>query len=126
MSTGRRRLPRRPALRSPREDRQRIALRSPREELAEATVHGQVYLRRLRRAQLGLSLMALVAFGAIFGVLPLALLLLPVLRHTTLLGVPIGLWILIVPMLPLFLTIGWLYARRADALDDAFRDVVER
>lgn len=124
MSSGRRRLPRRPALRSSREDR--TALRSPREELAEATVHGQVYLRRLRRAQLSLSVMALVAFGALFGVLPLALLLLPALRHDTLLGVPIGLWILIVPMLPLFVTIGWLYARRADALDDAFRDVVER
>ncbi len=103
-----------------------LALRSPREELAEATVHGQVYLRRLRRAQLGLSLMALVAFGAIFGVLPLALYLLPELRHATLLHVPVGLWLLIVPMLPLFLIIGWLYARRADALDDAFRDVVER
>jgi putative solute:sodium symporter small subunit len=101
-------------------------LRSPREELAEATVHGQVYLRRLRRAQLTLSLLALVAFGAIFGVLPLALFLLPALRHTTLLDVPIGLWIVIVPMLPLFVAIGWLYARRADALDDAFRDVVER
>lgn len=111
MSVGRRRLER---------------LRSPREELAEATVHGQVYLRRLRRAQLSLSLLALVAFGAIFGVLPLALFLLPALRHTTLLGVPIGLWIVIVPMLPLFVAIGWLYARRADALDEAFRDVVER
>jgi hypothetical protein len=113
VSTGRRRI-------------RQLGLRSPREELAEATVHGQVYLRRLRRAQLGLSLMALVAFGAIFGVLPLALYLLPALRRATLLHVPVGLWLLIVPMLPLFLAIGWLYARRADALDDAFRDVVER
>jgi putative solute:sodium symporter small subunit len=94
--------------------------------MAEATVHGQVYLRRLRRAQLNLSVMGLVAFGAIFGVLPLALYLLPVLRRATLLGVPLALWLLIVPMLPLFLIIGWLYSRRADALDDAFRDVVER
>ena len=109
MSTGRRRL-----------------LRTPREELAEATPHGLLYLRRLRRAQLNLSLVALVAFGAIFGVLPLALLFVPALMSTTLLGVPIGLWILIVPMLPLFLAIGWVYARRADALDEAFRDVVER
>jgi putative solute:sodium symporter small subunit len=52
--------------------------------------------------------------------------LLPALRRVMLLGVPIGLWILIVPMLPLFLAIGWVYARRADALDDAFREVVER
>ncbi|HWD63676.1 MAG TPA: sodium/substrate symporter small subunit [Solirubrobacteraceae bacterium] len=103
-----------------------MSTRSPREEMAEATAHGQVYLRRLRRAQLGLSVMALVAFGAVFGVLPLALLLLPALRHATLLGVPLGLWLVVVPMLPLFVAIGWVYARRADALDDAFRDVVER
>jgi lipopolysaccharide biosynthesis regulator YciM len=32
----------------------------------------------------------------------------------------------VVPMLPVFLAIGWLYARRADALDDSFRDLVER
>ena len=55
----------------------RRGLRSPREELAEATAHGHVYLRGLQRAQLSLSLLALVAFGAIFGVLPMALYLLP-------------------------------------------------
>jgi len=85
-----------------------------------------VYLRRLRRAQLHLSLMALVAFGAIFGVLPIALYLLPHLHRTHLLGVPLPLWILIVPLLGVFVGIGWLYARRADALDDAFQDLVER
>lgn len=125
MSTGRRRLPRPASRRGTRDARARSALRSPREELAEATTHGQLYLRRLRRAQLNLSTMALIAFGAIFGVLPLALLLLPALMDTMLLGIPLGLWILVVPMLPLFLVIGWIYARRADALDDAFRDVVE-
>jgi hypothetical protein len=112
LSTGRRRI--------------RAGLRSPREELAEATAHGEVYLRRLRRAQLSLSLLALVAFGAVFGVLPLALYLLPGLQRTTLLGVPVPVWIIVVPMLPLFGAIGWLYARRADALDEAFRDLVER
>jgi putative solute:sodium symporter small subunit len=106
--------------------RPRGRLRPPREELAEATAHGEVYLRRLRRAQLALSLQALVAFGAVFGVLPLALFLLPHLQRVQLLGVPITVWILVVPLLPLFLGIGWLYARRADALDQQFRDLVER
>jgi putative solute:sodium symporter small subunit len=100
-------------------------LRSPREELADSTAHGHVYLRRLRRAQLQLSLLALVAFGAVFGVLPITLYLLPRLHHTTLLGIPITLWVLVVPLAPLFLFIGWIYARRADALDEAFRDLVE-
>jgi putative solute:sodium symporter small subunit len=85
-----------------------------------------VYLRRLRRAQLSLSLMALVAFGAIFGVLPIALYLLPRLQRIQLLGIPLPLWIMIVPLLGVLAWIGWLYARRADALDDAFQDLVER
>ncbi len=104
----------------------RRGLRSPREELAEATAHGHVYLRGLQRAQLSLSLLALTAFGAIFGVLPAALFLLPSLVSKQVLGVPLGIWILVVPMFPIFIAIGWLYARRADALDDTFRDLVER
>ncbi len=112
MSTGRRRT--------------RAGLRSPRDELAESTAHGQVYLRRLRSAQLNLSILALVAFGAVFGVLPLVLYLLPGLQHRYLLGIPVPLWLLIVPLLGVFAGIGWLYARRADALDDQFRDLVER
>lgn len=121
MSSGRRRI----RVRAPREQR-RVVLRSPRDELAESTAHGHVYLARLRRAQLSLSLLALVAFGALFGVLPLALYLLPHLHRVHLLGIPIALWIMIVPLMPLLLAIGWLYARRADALDEAFTDLVER
>ncbi len=113
MSTGRRRIV------PPR-------LRTPREELADATAHGQVYMRRLQRAQFGLSMLALVAFGAVFGVLPMALYLLPHLNRILVFGIPLSLWILVVPMLPVFLAIGWLYARRADALDESFRDLVER
>ena len=51
--------------------------RTPREELAEATPHGDVYLGRLIRAQLGLSLLALGAFGGLVGSLPLLFLLVP-------------------------------------------------
>jgi putative solute:sodium symporter small subunit len=126
----RRRFPRpsslpRPALRGNREEGRRRGLRSPREELAEETAHGYVYLRGLRRAQLQLSLLALVTFGAIFGVLPMLLYLQPV-NRVHLLGVPLGIWIVVVPMLPIFVGIGWLYARRAEALDQAFSELVER
>jgi putative solute:sodium symporter small subunit len=107
-------------------DRPPPPLRSPRQELADSTAHGEVYLRRLRHAQLQLSLLALVAFGAVFGVLPLALYLLPRLDHVHLLGIPVTIWIMLVPLSPLFIAIGWLYARRADALDAAFRDLVQR
>jgi len=107
-------------------DRNPPPLRSPRQELADSTAHGEVYLRRLRHAQLQLSLLALVAFGAVFGVLPLALYLLPGLDHVHLVGIPLTIWIMLVPLSPLFIAIGWLYARRADALDAAFRDLVQR
>ena len=107
-------------------DRPPPPLRSPRQELADSTAHGDVYLRRLRHAQLHLSLLGLVAFGAVFGVLPLALYLLPALHSVHLLGIPLAIWIMLVPLWPLFIAIGWLYARRADALDAAFRDLVEK
>jgi O-antigen/teichoic acid export membrane protein len=98
--------------------------RSPREELVEVTAHGKVYLRRLIRAQLGLSLLALLAFGGLIGSLPLLLLLVPTLQDTQVLGVPLPVLALIIPIFPLIVVIGWLYQRRADALDEAFRELL--
>jgi putative solute:sodium symporter small subunit len=100
--------------------------RTPRDELAEATAHGALYLRRLRQRQLALSLMALVAFGALVGVLPLAIDALPALRRVEVLGIPLAIWLLVVPLPPIFLILGALYARRADALDESFRELVRR
>jgi putative solute:sodium symporter small subunit len=99
---------------------------TPRDELAETTAHGEVYLRRLRQAQLALSVTALITFGALVGILPMALYLLPDLQKTELFDVPISVWLVIVPLSPLFLMIAVLYARRADALDDSFRELVRR
>jgi putative solute:sodium symporter small subunit len=100
--------------------------RTPRDELAEATAHGALYLRRLRQRQLALSLFALIAFGAIVGVLPLAIDVVPQLTRVDLLGIPLALWLLVVPLPPIFLILGALYARRADALDETFRELVRR
>jgi hypothetical protein len=99
--------------------------RTPLDELAEATAHGGLYLRRLIRAQLGLSAVALVAFGGIVGALPLALLLLPGLQEVFVLGIPLSIVIIAWPPFPLFIAIATLYARRAAALEDSFRDLVE-
>lgn len=99
-------------------------VRSPREELAERTAHGEVYLRRLIRSQLTLSFLGLAAFGGLVGSLPLLFLLAPGLQDVDLLGVPLPLLILAVPLFPLIALIGLLYQRRADAIDDAFRDAV--
>ena len=51
--------------------------RLPSSDLTEATAHADVYLRRLRREQLRLALLAPVAFGGAIGALPLILYLLP-------------------------------------------------
>jgi hypothetical protein len=99
---------------------------TPREELAEGTPHGDVYLRRLIRSQLRLSLLALGAFGGLIGSLPLLFLLFPDLQGVAPLGVPLPVLILIAPLFPLIVVIGLLYQRRADSLDEAFRDVVSR
>lgn len=96
----------------------------PPEDLAEVTAHGDVYLRRLRRAQLSLSLHSLVAFGGLIGALPLLLYLLPGLNRVDVLGVPLAIWLVVVPPFPLFVALGWLQQRRADGLDAAFRELV--
>jgi hypothetical protein len=98
----------------------------PRDELARGTAHGGVYLRRLRRAQLGLSLLALVVFAGLIGSLPLVLHLIPALERVEVLGVPLDLALVVAPPLVLFVALGALYERRADGLDRDFRDLVDR
>ena len=99
--------------------------RTPRDELAEATAHGGLYLRRLIRSQLGLSTVALVTFGALIGALPLALLLLPGLQDVYVLGFPLSIVLIAWPLFPLFITIAVIYERRAQALEESFRDLLE-
>lgn len=98
--------------------------RTPRDELAEATPHGDVYLRRLIRSQLGLSFMGLVAFGGLVGALPLLFVVVPRLQDMTVFAIPLPILLLAVPLFPLIVVIGALYQRRADALDESFRHLV--
>lgn len=99
--------------------------RSPRAELADATPHGDVYLQRLIRAQLTLSLRAVVAFAGLVGSLPLLFLLVPELQDVDVLGVPLPIAILVAPIFPAIVLLGLLYQRRANALDEAFRELVD-
>jgi len=94
-------------------------------DINEATAHAAVYLRRLRREQLRLALLSLIAFGGAIGALPLILYLLPGLHDAQFLGVPLPIWLVVVPPFPLFLFIGALEQRRADGLDEAFRELVD-
>ncbi|MBV9466458.1 MAG: hypothetical protein JO206_01200 [Solirubrobacterales bacterium] len=98
--------------------------RTPRDELAEETAHGELYLSRLRRAQLELSLLGLVAFGGLVGSLPLLFAVIPGLAHIHLLGIPLAALLVAGPAFPLFAVIGFVYERRANALDESFRDLI--
>ena len=65
-----------------------------------------------------------VPFLGLVGSLPLLFLLLPGAQNVDVFGVPLPLVVLAVPLFPLITMIGLLYQRRADAIDDAFRDAV--
>lgn len=99
---------------------------TPREEIVHDTPHGGIYLRRLRRAQLSLSLLALVWFAGLVGSLPLVLYAAPGLLRHDVLGIPLGVALLLAPPFQFFVAVAWLYQRRADALDEEFREVVSR
>ena len=98
--------------------------RSTRDELAAASPHGIVYLRRLVRLQLTLAVVALVVFAGVLGALPLALRTVPRLDSGQELGLPLWLVFLGPPPFVVFVAIGVLYRRRADALDAESRDLV--
>ena len=98
--------------------------RTPRDELAEETAHGQLYLTQLRRAQLELSILGLVAFGGLVGSLPLLFVLIPALERIHIVGIPLAPVLVAGPLFPMFAVIGAIYKRRADALDESFRDAI--
>lgn len=102
----------------------RASRRTPRDELAEDTAYGALYLRRLRRAQLGTSMLGLIAFGGLVGSLVLLLALAPGLARLEVVGIPLPVLLVAVPAFPVFVAIGIVYERRADALDDSFRRLV--
>lgn len=100
------------------------ARRTARDELAEDTAHGELYLTQLRRAQLELSVLGLLAFGGVVGSLPLLFALLPALAHVAVVGVPLAAWMVAAPAFPIFVVIAVVYERRANALDQSFRDLI--
>jgi hypothetical protein len=96
-----------------------------REEVRQDTAHGGLYLRRLRRAQLGISLLALVVFGGLLGALPLVILLVERLRDVDVFGVPAAVGLVVVPPYVLLVVLGWVYERRANGLDADFRELLD-
>ena len=94
--------------------------------LDEQTVVGDLLVRSLVRAQLGLALRtASVVLGALGG-LPLLFALVPATRDAQVLGVALPWLLLGVLVHPTLLIAGWIYVRQAERAERDFVELVER
>ena len=94
--------------------------------LDEQTVVGDLLVRSLVRAQLGLALRtASVALGTLGG-LPLLFALVPATRDAQVLGVALPWLLLGVLVYPGLLLTGWLHVRLAERNERDFIELVER
>ena len=94
-------------------------------DVHEQTALGDVYLRSLLRAQLGLALAVLGALTSTLGVLPLAFHLWPSLASVTVGGLPLAWLLLGVLVYPFLLLLGWRYVRSVERNERDFADLVE-
>jgi hypothetical protein len=86
---------------------------------------GQLLLRSLIRAQLGLSLMCLALAVAVIASFPVIMALLPSARKLTVAGLPLTLVVLGAGIFPLLMAVGWFYNRQASQLEARFIELVD-
>lgn len=94
-------------------------------DVHEQTALGDVYLRSLLRAQLGLALVVLSALAVTLGLLPLAFHLWPGLADLDVAGMPVAWLLLGVVVYPFLLLLGWRYVRSVERNEQDFVDLVE-
>lgn len=93
-------------------------------DVQEQTAIGDVYLRSLLRAQLGLAVRVGVVLVVTVGTWPLVFHLWPELADREVLGLPVA-WVLLgVGVYPLLLLLAWRYLRRAERNERWFTDLV--
>lgn len=93
-------------------------------DVHEQTALGDVYLRSLLRAQVGLAARLLLLLGVTLGVLPLAFHLWPSLSDIEPLGIPLPWLLLGVLVHPFLLLLAWRYVRSAERNERVFADLV--
>lgn len=96
-----------------------------RSEVEEQTEVGEVLLRGLLRAQLGLSLRLAALVVVPIAVLPLLFVLLPQLGDVDVFGIRLPWLLLGLVVYPLLILVGWGYVRLADRTEQDFADLVE-
>lgn len=94
--------------------------------LDEQDVVGDLLVRSLVRAQLGLALRVAGLYAVVLGGLPLLFALLPVTRGQQVAGLPLPWLLLGVLVYPTLLVGGWAYVRLAERNERDFVDLVER
>lgn len=104
------------------------ARRTPlvRAELDEQTGVGEVLVRGLVRAQLGLAIRMAALIALPVGSLPLVFAAFPALAAVTVVGVRLPWLLLGVVVYPLFVGAGWIYTRGAERNERDFVELVER
>jgi len=93
-------------------------------DVHEQTALGDLYLRSLLRAQLGLAVRLLALLAVTLGVLPLAFHLAPSLAGVRPLGIALPWLLLGVLVHPLLLLLAWRYVRSAERNERVFADLV--
>ena len=93
-------------------------------DVHEQTALGDVYLRSLLRAQIGLAVRLLLLLAVTLGVLPLAFHLWPSLSDIRPLGIPLPWLLLGVLVHPFLLLLAWRYVRSAERNERVFADLV--
>jgi hypothetical protein len=96
------------------------------DELADQTAVGDVFIRSLIRAQLGLAIRVLAVLVVLLGGLPLLFAVVPSAGHAEVGGIAVAWLLLGVAAFPLLLLLGIVYARHADRNEREFADLVER
>jgi len=96
-----------------------------RAEVEDQTEVGEVLLRGLLRAQLGLSLRLAGLVGMPLVALPLLFALLPQLGDAELFGVRLPWLVLGLLVYPFLVLVGWAYVRLADRTEQDFADLVD-
>ena len=120
--------PQRVTVMSPQTEASRhgAANRTPITELADQTRVGDLLIRSLIRAQLGLALRVAAAFAIVLGGLPAMFALFPSLGRFEVGGIPLPWLLLGLASFPLLVLLGAVYARQAERNERDFVDLVER
>ncbi|NLE81538.1 MAG: hypothetical protein GX610_18545 [Rhodococcus sp.] len=94
-------------------------------EVQEQTLVGDVMIRGLVRAQLGLALRLAVACAGLLCAIPLILYLVPGVSSVSVWGIRLPWLVLGALAYPLLLVVGWVYVRRAERNEQEFVDLVD-